>query len=135
MWEYPDDDESVEEEDDESDEREPQSSGEGQVDDGQPEEDDEDDGVEEVRQDEEMGEPDDEPEPGYQLRRHAQAKVAKKGKQVVRRTKTSTQIHKVHCAGKIGYWEGMIELIEGYWTCVRFSVWIVWAGKWQYAVS
>ena len=89
-------------------------------------------------QDQEM-EDAEEPDEGYQLRgnrktRTAQEKQAKNSGAVVAGSKAATSADRVHCAAQVEYWRGMIELIRGYWMGFKVSVWLVWIGKWQYAV-
>ena len=96
-----------------------------------PEDEDEEEGGQ--SQDEEMGDPDDAQDEEQEPRADSQTTL-KTGRVLVRRVKVSAQTAKVHCANKAAYWCGMIALIEDYWTGVRISVWIIWAGKWQYAV-
>lgn len=77
---------------------------------------------------------------GYQLRGNRNAKglrgqQSKKGGELIGGSRTGNRTERVHCAGQVGYWGGVIELIQGYWLGFKVSVWLIWINKWQYAVS
>lgn len=138
FWEYPEDDGSQDNDGSEGDVEStdeggaPGVGGENRVDTAKEGEDESDAGEED--EDMEVVDPDDDSTEGYRLRGKMKGKESKSSVKTTGAVTTATHTQKIHCAKKLFYWCGTIKLIKGYWSFVRVSVWIIWAGKWQYAV-